>query len=249
MLRRIAGAVGWAASNRDERNDGQLRSQSGGPGVGGGMLDTVPEVDEETESTEWQAEVGADLAVQPSQAHRGTTDREQGGATLRASGERMRTVVTTVPRHAVKHAVSLPLQQLPPRPTWPADRLAAGLLELRGKPRRNRLSKRALCTILGGVMSFHSHPQRSGAEEGRLLATVDVSALVVTVSEHELRQFVICSSLDPDVRQATLVHCCASSQEARNKWLAVLHRMGVDLYAEMDGGHFMLLRRGAQQAV
>ena len=60
MLRRIAGAVGWAASNRDERNDGQLRSQSGGPGVGGGMLDTVPEVDEETESTEWQAEVGAD---------------------------------------------------------------------------------------------------------------------------------------------------------------------------------------------
>ena len=151
--------------------------------------------------------------------------------------------------NAVKHAVSLPLQQLPPRPPWPADRLAAGLLELRGKPRRNRLSKRALCTILGGVMSFHSHPQRSGAEEGRLLATVDVSALVVTVSEHELRQFVICSSLDPDVRQATLVHCCASSQEARNKWLAVLHRMGVDLYAKIDGGQFMLLRRGAQQAV
>ena len=97
MLRRIAGAVGWAASNRDERNDGQLRSQYGGPGVGGGMLDTVPEVDEETENTEWQTEVGTDLAVprpmQPSQAHRGTTDQEQGGATLRASGERMRTVV------------------------------------------------------------------------------------------------------------------------------------------------------------
>ena len=228
-----------------------MHIQSGGPGDGGGVLGAVPEVDEETESKEWQTEVGADVAVprrlQPSNAHRGTTDQEQGSATC-TSSERMRTERT---RHAV-HAVSLLQQQLPPRPPWPAGRQAAGLLELRGSSRRDRLSKLARCTILDGVMSFHSCSGRScspGAEEGRLLATVDLSAISVTVSEHELCQFVICSSLEPDVRQATLIHCCARSPEARNKWLSVLHRMGTDLHAEIDGGEFMLMRRGAQQVV
>ena len=87
-----------------------------------------------------------------------------------------------------------------------------------------------------------------------LLAAVNVKDIVVTVFRNAPRQFVISSCLDPAFHERTLfrhtrIHCMASSQEARNKWLAVLHRAGVHLHGEMEDGSIKRVRQGVPQAV
>ena len=135
---------------------------------------------------------------------------------------------------------------------WPAGRLAGGFLELRGGSRRDRRSKSALCTIQDGILSFRSDP-RAG-EDAVVLAAMNVKGIVVTVFRNAPRQFVISSCLDPAFHERTLfkhtrIHCMASSQEARNKWLAVLHRAGVHLHGEMEDGSIKRVRQGVPQAV
>ena len=135
---------------------------------------------------------------------------------------------------------------------WPAGRLAGGFLELRGGSRPDRQSKSALCTIQDGILSFRSDP-RSG-EDDMVLAAKNVKEIVVTVFRDAPRQFVISSCLDPAFHERTLfrrtrIHCMASSQEARNKWLAVLHRTGVHLHGEMEDGSIRRVRQGVPQAV
>ena len=49
-----------------------------------------------------------------------------------------------------------------------------------------------------------------------------------------------------DLTFPTAVWCCAKDQEYRNKWLAVLHRLGVDLYCEEDSGAVWLVREGVR---
>ena len=135
---------------------------------------------------------------------------------------------------------------------WPAGRLAGGFLELRGGSRPDRRSKSALCTIQDGILSFRSDP-RSG-EDDMVLVAVNVKDIVVTVFRNAPRQFVISSCLGPAFHESTLfkqtrIHCMASSQEARNKWLAVLHRTGVHLHGEMEDGSIKRVRQGVPQAV
>ena len=135
---------------------------------------------------------------------------------------------------------------------WPSGRLAGGFLELRGGSRLDRRSKSALCTFHDGILSFRSDP-RSG-EGDMLLAAVNVKDIVVTVFRNAPRQFVISSCLDPTFHERTLfrhtrIHCMASSQVARNKWLAVLHRAGVHLHGEMEDGSIRRVRKGVPQAV
>ena len=134
---------------------------------------------------------------------------------------------------------------------WPAGRLAGGFLELRGGSRSERRRKSALCTIQDGILSFRSDP-RCG-EDDVLLAAMNVKDIVVTVFRDAPRQFVISSCLDPAFHERTLfrhtrIHCMASSQEARNKWLAVLHRTGVHLHGEMEDGSIRRVRQGVPQA-
>ena len=135
---------------------------------------------------------------------------------------------------------------------WPAGRLAGGFLELRGGSRPDRQSKSALCTLQDGILAFRSDP-RTG-EDAVLLAEMDVKGIVVTVFRNAPRQLVISSCLDPAFHERTLfrhtrIHCMASSQEARNKWLAVLHRAGVHLHGEMEDGSIQRVRQGVPQAV
>ena len=135
---------------------------------------------------------------------------------------------------------------------WPAGRLAGGFLELRAGSRPDRQSKSALCTLQDGILAFRSDP-RTG-EDAVLLAEMDVKGIVVTVFRNAPRQLVISSCLDPAFHERTLfrhtrIHCMASSQEARNKWLAVLHRAGVHLHGEMEDGSIKRVRQGVPQAV
>ena len=134
-------------------------------------------------------------------------------------------------------------EQLLSETPWPADRLVSGPLELRGATHRTASDRQASCTIQHGVMTFRS-ALRPGAEMA-VVAQVPVSDFVVTIVPDQTRKFSICN---PEDIASTQVWCCATDQVARNKWLAVLHRLGVDLYQEYRDGHIQRVRRGVQQA-
>ena len=129
----------------------------------------------------------------------------------------------------------------------PADRIVTGPLELRlsATATRRRTSHRpATCTIRHGVMTFH-RAEQSGAETA-LLAAVPVSDIVATIVPDQTRKFSICNPEDNDSSQ---VWCCAKDQVNRDKWLAVLHRLGVDLYCEDDDGVTWRVRPGVQASL
>ena len=129
----------------------------------------------------------------------------------------------------------------------PADRIVTGPLELRlsATATRRRTSHRpATCTIQHGVMTFH-RAEQSGAETA-LLAAVPVSDIVATIVPDQTRKFSICNPEDNDSSQ---VWCCAKDQVNRDKWLAVLHRLGVDLYCEDDDGVTWRVRPGVQASL
>ena len=77
-----------------------------------------------------------------------------------------------------------------------------------------------------------------------VLAEVPISDIVATIVPDQTRKFSICSG--PEHIDRTQVWCCAKDQEYRNKWLAVLHRLGVDLYCEFGGGEIRCVRQGVQ---
>ena len=136
-----------------------------------------------------------------------------------------------------------PLSETP----GPADRIVTGPLELRlsATATRRRTSHRpATCTIQHGVMTFH-RAEQSGAETA-LLAAVPVSDIVATIVPDQTRKFSICNPEDNDSSQ---VWCCAKDQVNRDKWLAVLHRLGVDLYCEDDDGVTWRVRPGVQASL
>ena len=125
---------------------------------------------------------------------------------------------------------------------WPADRLVSGSLELRGSAtRRTSLERKVECTIQNGVMTFYE-PAETGTE-AVVLAREQVSGIIVTIVLAQTRKFSICNPEDID---STQVWCCAKDQVNRNKWLAVLHRLGVDLYCEDDDGQIRRVRQGVQ---
>ena len=123
-----------------------------------------------------------------------------------------------------------------------ADRIVSGPLELRGSAtRRTRLDRKVECTIQNGVMTFYE-PAETGTE-AVVLAREQVSGIIVTIVLAQTRKFSICNPEDID---STQVWCCAKDQVNRNKWLAVLHRLGVDLYCEDDDGQIRRMRQGVQ---
>ena len=121
---------------------------------------------------------------------------------------------------------------------WPAEREVLGPLELRGSARRrSRQDTEIMCKIQHGVMTF-------SRSDGATLAEVSVSNVIATIVPDQTRKFSICSGIE-HIRR-TQVWCCAKDQVNRNKWLAILHRLGVDLYCEYGDGQIQLVRQGVQ---
>ena len=145
-------------------------------------------------------------------------------------------------RPARAQAQAPPLSETP----GPADRIVTGPLELRlsATATRRRTSHRpATCTIQHGVMTFLIRRAEQSGAETALLAAVPVSDIVATIVPDQTRKFSICYPEDIDSSQ---VWCCAKDQVNRDKWLAVLHRLGVDLYCEDDDGVTWRVRQGVQ---
>ena len=203
-----------------------------------GALYTVPEEEEQSPATDPISDAGTGVAESEQDLLQDQAAGPAGAAGRRAdSGAGSPASSSETPWSVVP---------------WPAGRPVGGFLELRGGSRPDRQSKSALCTLQDGILSFRSDP-RTG-EDAMLLAAMDVKDVVVTVFRDAPRQFVISSCLDPAFHERTLfrhtrIHCMASSQEARNQWLAVLHRTGVHLHGEMEDGSIRRVRQGVPQAV
>ena len=145
-------------------------------------------------------------------------------------------------RPARPQAQGQPSAETPVTTPWPADILVTGPLELRLRATRKSSSdKRATCTIQQGIMTFSS-ALRPGAEMA-VLAEVPVSDIVATIVPDQTRKFSICY---PELIDSSQVWCCAQDQSTRDEWLAVLHRLGVDLYCEDDDGQIRRVRQGVQ---
>ena len=207
-----------------------------------GALYTVPEEEEQSPATDPISDAGTGVA-ESEQDLLQVIQQDQAAGPAGAAGRRADSGAGSPASSS-----ETPWSALP----WPAGRLASGFLELRGGSRPDRQSKSALCTLQDGILSFRSDPRTR--EDAMLLAAMDVKDVVVTVFRDAPRQFVISSCLDPAFHERTLfrhtrIHCMASSQEARNKWLAVLHRTGVHLHGEMEDGSIRRVRQGVPQAV
>ena len=214
-----------------------------------GSLYTVPEDEEEVDqeagsAVRWPGTDAGDWRHSFSDAGAGAESKQNPDTGPARASDRRADSSTESPASSA----AAPWSAMP----WPGERLAAGFLELRGGSRPERRSKSALCTIQDGILSFRSDP-RTG-EFDLVLAAVNVKDIVVTVFRNAPRQFVISSCIDPAFHERTLfrhtrIHCMASSQVARNKWLAVLHRMGVHLHGEMEDGSIRRVRQGVPQAL
>ena len=253
MLQRFAGArvgQGGARSSHESQPIARPRAQPSDLH----LLATVPEDDEESAGGHGQC-INEHLVVDPAaqtcntgfcRDHRGklqsvwelcedvATDAQDG---VEDEDERVfRAAAETVPTRP--QAQGQPSAETP----WPADILVTGPLELRLRATRKSSSdKRATCTIQQGIMTFSS-ALRPGAEMA-VLAEVPVSDIVATIVPDQTRKFSICY---PELIDSSQVWCCAQDQSTRDEWLAVLHRLGVDLYREDDDGQIRRVRQGVQ---
>ena len=76
-----------------------------------------------------------------------------------------------------------------------------------------------------------------------VLAEVPVLDIIVTIVPDQTRKFSICHPEDID---STQFWCCAKDKKDRDNWLAVLHRLGVDIYCERGDGEIERVLQGVQ---
>ena len=266
MLQRFARAMGWQDGARGSQ-DSQLENARPCVRFMRDIMATVPEDDEESaggQGDSMHEHLIGDTATAQGfcRDHRGklqsvyelcegvAQDAQDGGKDEADRVFRAAPETREYPDDGVNHAGA---QARPARPQaqgqllsetpWPAGRLVSGALELRGAMHRTASDRQASCTIQHGIMTFRS-ALRPDAEMV-VLAEVPVSDFVVTIVPDQTRKFSVCN---PEDIASTQIWCCARDQRTRNKWLAVLHRLGVDLYHEYRDGHIQRVRQGVQQA-
>lgn len=107
---------------------------------------------------------------------------------------------------------------------WPEVR---GNLTLRLDP-REKGGISALCTIQDSVVTMRASRRsvQSPDEDPAVIVRVRISQLTVRLLPEYTSMFCAASSERPDEN----IYCFAENQEKRNKWVAMLRRMGVTIY-------------------
>ena len=242
------GELAGAASRRVHHHEhAQAPSQSsrelpGAPALPSGRGDATLSRAREEPETARAAGAGASSVHErrhPGGDLRGQSDlvaRAREGPGTHASG------ASTPARPALPRSCNSPHAATP----WPADRLVCGTLRISAK-RKPRRGRKVACTIQHGTMTFYDDSGTAHADADPVaLAQEQVASMIVTVHPAQTRKFSICCGVER--KDSTQVWCRAKDQVNRNKWLAVLHRLGVDLYCECGGGEIRRVRRGLQRA-
>jgi len=113
---------------------------------------------------------------------------------------------------------------------WPAQREARGLLTIKASPNHSK-GMRAECSVQNDVLSL-SIAESSGTSSGTVVA-VPIEELAVGLQRGRTNMFIIATRNGDQLYDD--ISCFADDQEKRNKWIAVLRRMGVPIFDLSDG--------------
>ena len=122
-----------------------------------------------------------------------------------------------------------PVKHLTSHRAWPAQREARGLLTVKASPTHSK-GLCAECSVQNDVLTLSiaraSH-ESSGASSGTVVA-VPVEELAVGLQRGRTDMFIIATRNGNKLYDD--ISCFADDQEKRNKWIAVLRRMGVPIF-------------------
>ena len=122
-----------------------------------------------------------------------------------------------------------PVKHLTSHRAWPAQREARGLLTVKASPTHSK-GLCAECSVQNDVLTLSiaraSH-ESSGASSGTVVA-VPVEELAVGLQRGRTDMFIIATRNGDKLYDD--ISCFADDQEKRNKWIAVLRRMGVPIF-------------------
>ena len=126
-------------------------------------------------------------------------------------------------------------------PSWPAQRKAHGLLTIKASPNHSK-ALRAQCSVQHGELTLNiarasreSSGDSSGSSDTVVVATVPLEDLAVGLQRGRNDMFIIATRYKNKLYDD--ISCFADNQEKRNKWIAVLRRMGVPIFdlSVLDG--------------
>ncbi len=125
---------------------------------------------------------------------------------------------------------------------WPADQEVRGQLTLKASA-DNRGARRAVCSVRGGMLMLNianvvttasrDSSGARGASNTTALTEVPVKELAVGLQRGRESMFTIATFHRGKMYDE--IYCFADNQVKRNKWIAVLRRMGVGIFDVSDG--------------
>jgi hypothetical protein len=122
-----------------------------------------------------------------------------------------------------------PVKHLTSHRAWPAQREARGLLTVKASPTHSK-GLCAECSVQNDVLTLsiaRASRESSGASIGTVVA-VPVEELAVGLQRGRTDMFIIATRNGDKLFDD--ISCFADDQEKRNKWIAVLRRMGVPIF-------------------
>jgi len=119
---------------------------------------------------------------------------------------------------------------------WPAQREVRGLLTIKASPNHSK-GLRAECSVQNDVLTLsiaRASCESSGESSGTVVA-VPVEELAVGFQRGRTDMFIIATRNGNKLYDD--ISCFADDKEKRNKWIAVLRRMGVPIFdlSVLDG--------------
>ena len=132
-----------------------------------------------------------------------------------------------------------PVKHLKSHRAWPAQREARGLLTVKASPTHSK-GLCAECSVQNDVLTLsiprasrESSGDSSGSSDTVVVATVPLEDLAVGLQRGRNDMFIIATRYKNKLYDD--ISCFADNQEKRNKWIAVLRRMGVPIFDLSDG--------------
>ena len=122
-----------------------------------------------------------------------------------------------------------PVKHLTSHRAWPAQREVRGLLTLKASPTHSN-GLRAECSVQNNVLtlSIARAPRESSGESSGTLVAIPVEELALGLQRGRTDMFIIATRNGDKLYDD--ISCFADDQEKRNKWIAVLRRMGVPIF-------------------
>ena len=120
-----------------------------------------------------------------------------------------------------------PLTTIPSHRAWPAQREVRGLLTLKASPTHSN-GMCAECSVQNDVLTLSIARAAGSRESSGTVVAVPLQDLAVGLKRGRTDMFIIATRNGDQLYDD--ISCFADDEEKRNKWIAVLRRMGVPIF-------------------